>query len=247
MTAPPYFSAQDIYSCLSVKDLIAPLGVAMIAVSEGRATHPPRFAAPVNTAGRMGVMYGGLEDPPLHGAKFLSLYPDAPALGLSSHQGFVLLFDSRDGRPIACFDADGITALRTAAASMLASQVLARANPETITICGAGEQAEWHLRASLECFEDADIRIWARRPEAATALRDRDRISVEPDLEAAIRGADIIHTATAAREAFLCGAVLEAGQHLNLVGASLADSRELDNEGVGRVSMFTDALESSAR
>lgn len=252
MTHLPFFSAADIRAAITVSDLIDPLKSAMIAVSEGRAFHPPRFATPVNEAGRLGVMYGGLDSPAIHGAKFLSLYPDAPANGLSSHQGFVLLFDSRDGRPLASFDADGITAMRTAAASMLATLTLARPDPLIITICGAGEQAEWHLRASLECFLAAQIRIWARRPGAADALRAsfqpaQDRIAVVQDLADALDGADVVHTTTAARDAYLQGGLLQPGQHLNLVGASLADSREIDDAAVARVSMFTDALESSDR
>ena len=252
MTRPPFYSADDIRAALSIADLIDPLAGAMIAVSEGRASHPPRFASPVNEAGRMGVMYGGLDHPAIHGAKILSLYPNAPAQGLSSHQGFVLLFDSRDGRPLASFDADGITAMRTAAVSMLATQTLARPDPSVVLICGAGEQAEWHLRASLDCFPAASVRIWARRPDAANALRAaftqaQERIVAISELQDALDGADVIHTTTAARDAYLPGALLQPGQHLNLVGASLADSREIDNDAVARVRMFTDALESSNR
>ena len=252
MTRPPFFSAADIRAAVSVTELIPPLKTAMIAVSEGRASHPPRFAAPVNDAGRMGVMYGALSQPPIHGAKILSLYPDAPAIGLSSHQGFVLLFNSEDGRPLASFDADEITAMRTAAMSMLATQTLARPDPKAIAIFGAGEQAEWHLRASLAAFPEARVRLWARRTEAAEILRAKfaqscDRITVVEQHAKAIDGADVIHTTTAAKTAYLSGSLLQSGQHLNLVGASLADSREIDDEAVARVSMFTDSRESSAR
>jgi ornithine cyclodeaminase len=164
----------------------------------------------------------------------------------------VLLFDSGDGRPLAIFDADGLTALRTAAMSMVATRALARPDPQVITICGAGEQADWHLRASLACFPQAQLRIWARRPETAQSLRDRHtadrgRIEISADLHAALRGADVIHTTTAAKTPFLPGAWLEPGQHVNLVGASLADAREIDDDAVARMSMFTDSAESSSR
>ncbi|THH36141.1 ornithine cyclodeaminase family protein [Aliishimia ponticola] len=252
MSHPSFFSAADIRAALPLPDLIAPLKSAMISVSEGRATHPPRFAAPVNSAGRMGVMYGGLTQPAIHGAKILSLFPGAPAQGLSSHQGFVVLFDSTNGRPLASFDADMITAMRTAVMSMLATQALARPDPKVVTICGAGEQAEWHLRASLACFPDAMVRIWARRAEAAESLRAtfgqyQSQIAVFRDIAPALDGADVIHTTTASKAAFLPGDLLQPGQHINLVGASLADSREVDDTAVARVSMFTDARESSAR
>lgn len=252
MPKPLFLSAQDIAQTITFQDLFEPLERAMIAVSKGAATHPPRFAAPINPEGRMGVMYGSLRDPAIHGAKILSLFPGAPAMGLSSHQGFVMLFDSTTGSPLVICDADRITALRTAAMSMVATKCLARPNPKTITICGAGEQAEWHVRASLYCFGQAQVRLWARRSEASHALRDRfgadkDRLTVVEDLTQAISGADVIHTTTAAKHAFLMGEMLEPGQHINLAGASLADSREIDDDAVAKIRAFTDSRESASR
>lgn len=252
MTSPSVFSATDIHAALKPLDLREPLVAAMTAVSQQTAGHPPRFAAPINAQGRMGLMYGYLEDPPVHGAKVLSLFPGAPAVGLSSHQGFVMLFDSRDGRPLAICDADALTALRTAAMTMLATQILARPDPQVITVCGAGEQADWHIRGSLAWFPKAKIRIWARRFDAAQKLAvafvgASAQVTPLSDLSEAVQGADVIHTVTASTEAFFCGEWLEPGQHINLVGASLADSRELDDAGVARVAMFTDSCESSSR
>nr|WP_325249440.1 ornithine cyclodeaminase family protein [Amylibacter sp.] len=252
MPDPLFLSAQDIARSITFQDLFEPLERAMIAVSKGAATHPPRFAAPINADGRMGVMYGSLGDPAIHGAKILSLFPGAPAMGLSSHQGFVMLFDSTTGSPLVICDADRITAMRTAAMSIVATKALARPNPEIITVCGAGEQAEWHTRMSLFCFKQAQVRLWARRPEASHALRDtfgadKNRIQVVEDLATAISGADVIHTTTAAKQAFLPGALLEPGQHLNLAGASLADSREIDDAAVAKLRAFTDSRESASR
>jgi ornithine cyclodeaminase len=251
MTSPRLYSAAEIIAGMTVPGLLEPMRRAMMSVSQGTAVHPPRFAVPINPDGRMGVMYGAINDPPVHGAKILSLYPGAPAMGLSSHQGYVVLFDSADGRPRAIFDADGLTAMRTAAVTMLATQALARADPRIMTICGAGEQAEWHLRGCLECFPDAHLRLWARRTEAALALRDKfprsAPIQVIDDLAPALAGADVVHSTTAARTPFLQGMLLEPGQHINLVGASLADSREIDDAGVARLRMFTDSCESATR
>lgn len=248
---PPFFSAERIEQLVTTADLLDPITHAMIAVSNGEALHPPRFAAPVNEAGRMGLMYGGLTDPPIHGVKVISLYPGAAAMGLTSHQGLFLLFSSTDGRPMAVMDADMLTALRTAAMSIVATRALARPDPRIITVCGAGHQAERHARASLRHFPDARVRIWARRPERAVAMRDRltDAGPVEAveDLAHAISGADVVHTTTSSRLPFLPGALLEPGQHVNLVGASLADSREVDDEAVARSSMFTDSIESAGR
>lgn len=243
-------TAPQVLGRISVAELVPVMEQTMRDVSAGNALHPPRFAIPINDAGRMGLMYGALRTPAVHGVKVLSLYPDAARHGLSSHQGFVLLFESALGQPVAAIEADALTALRTAAVSMLATRVLARPAPLVFTICGAGEQAEWHLRGVLECFAPQQIRLWARRPEAARTLASHfpeAPIQVVDDLAAAIRGADVVTTTTSARAPFLAGALLEPGQHINLVGASLADSREIDDAGVARLTMFTDSLESSGR
>ncbi|GGA26249.1 ornithine cyclodeaminase family protein [Neptunicoccus cionae] len=252
MDSPVFLDAQKLSQLITFADLFDPLEKAMIAVSRGAASHPPRFAAPVNEKGRMGVMYGSLATPAVHGAKILSLFPEAPAMGLSSHQGFVSLFDSETGSPLAICDADRITAMRTAAMSMVATRALARPDPQVITVCGAGEQAEWHIRTSLHGFKTATLRIWARRPEQARAMSAQfsdqsDRVCVVSDLGEAIKGADVIHTTTASKTPFLSGDLLEAGQHINLVGASLADSREIDDRAVARVNAFTDSAESASR
>lgn len=243
-------TADQVLGRITVAELVPVMDSAMRDVSARHALHPPRFAIPVSDAGRMGLMYGTLRNPPLHGAKVLSLFPDAPKHGLSSHQGFVLLFESEMGRPVAAIEADALTALRTAAVSMLATKTLARPDPEIFTICGAGEQAELHLQGILQCFAAAEIRLWARRPDAAHALAadfPDAPLRVVEDLSEAIAEADVITTATSASTAFLPGAALEPGQHVNLVGASLADAREIDDTGVARMAMFTDALESSGR
>ena len=180
----------------------------------------------------------------------LSLFPDAPRHGLSSHQGYVLLFESTLGRPVAAIEADALTALRTAAASMLATRVLAKPDPRIFTVCGAGEQAETHLQGILQCFAPSEVRLWARRPEAALALAARftdKALHVVEDLTEAVAGADVITTATSAKTAVLRGELLPPGQHVNLVGASLADAREVDDAAVAKMTMFTDSLESSSR
>jgi|TARA_R110000764_G_scaffold177632_2_gene263817 ornithine cyclodeaminase/alanine dehydrogenase-like protein (mu-crystallin family) len=243
-------TAAQVLSRITVAELVPVMEVAMRDVSTGQALHPPRFAVPVSEAGRMGLMYGALRNPPLHGAKVLSLFPDAPKYGLSSHQGYVLLFESLRGEPVAVIEADALTALRTAAVSMLATRVLSRPDPRVFTVCGAGEQAENHVQGILQCFDPTEVRIWSRRPEAAHALAGHfpdSVVRVVEDLTGAVAGADVLTTATAAKTAFLAGDLLEPGQHVNLVGASLADAREVDDTAVARMVMFTDALESSNR
>ena len=217
----------------------------MIAVSQGRACIPLRSVVPV-TNGMMGVMPGALADPDCFGLKLLSLFPGNPAVGLSSHLGLVLLFEPEHGRPVAMMDAAEITAIRTAAASGLATDLLAREDAGDLAILGAGEQAASHLEAMLAVRKVRRVRIWSRTTAHAEAFAASQgakwNIAIEAvaDPEAAVVGTNLICTVTASRKPILKGAWIAPGAHLNVVGASRADAAEIDIEAVTRSRYFVD-------
>jgi len=237
-------TAEQVASTLSWQQTVAVLKQAMIEVSQGRIQAPLRTAMPVSANNLMGIMPGAMENPSVHGIKLLSLYPDNPKKGLSSHQGLMVIFDSPTGTPIATLEADALTALRTPAATLLATNHLARKHAKTHTILGGGEQAERHLEAFLACGNATQIRLWARRPEAAKQILKKinapAHVSVIEDLEEAVHGADIVTCVTAAPTAILKGVWLEPGQHINLVGSSVPQYREIDSEGVTLLRYFVD-------
>lgn len=240
-------SSEEVYAVLPIGDCIDVVEAAMIAVSRGKANLPLRWLMPIGSGNAMGLMPGALADPPVHGIKIVSLYPENPRRGLSSHQGVILLFDSRDGRPIAAVDGASVTAQRTAAASAAATRALARKDARVLAILGSGEQADHHLPAHLAVRPFDDVRVWTRTPANGDAfvLRHADSaVSLRhvATVEEAVRGADVVITATASPTAILKGAWLEPGQHVNLVGASLASAREIDNAGVARGRYFVDTL-----
>lgn len=240
-------SPDEVYAMLPIKECIDVVEAVMIAVSRGQANLPLRSIMPLGDGNAMGIMPGGLADPAIHGIKLVSLYPENPKLGLSSHQGVILLFDSRDGRPIAAVDGASITAQRTAAASAAATRALARPNARVLAILGSGEQADHHLPAHLAVRPFDEVRVWSRTSDNSRAFAARHRPAVAAiraveTAEEAVRGADVIVTATASPQAILRGAWLEAGQHVNLVGASVASAREIDDEGVARARYFVDTL-----
>ncbi|MEX0954529.1 MAG: ornithine cyclodeaminase family protein [Rhizobiaceae bacterium] len=240
-------SAEEVYSALPISDCIEIVEAAMIAVSKGKANLPLRWLMPVSDGNAMGLMPGGLTEPPVHGVKLVSLYPDNPKLGLSSHQGVILLFDSRDGRPIAAVDGASITAQRTAAASAAATRALSRTNSRILAILGAGEQADHHLPAHLAVRSFDEIRVWTRTFAHAQnfavshAGSAQSIIAVETARDA-VHGADVVVTATASPFAILKGEWLEPGQHINLVGASVASAREIDDAGVALGRYFVDTI-----
>lgn len=232
---------------LPIADCIDLIEAAMIAVSHGKANLPQRSIMPLGNGNAMGIMPGGLAEPHIHGIKLVSLYPENPMRGLSSHQGVILLFDSRDGRPIAAVDGASVTAQRTAAASAAATRALSRTNSRVLAILGAGEQADHHLPAHLSVRPFDEVRVWTRtfaNAEAFAARHARSVASIRAVATAqeAVRGADVVVTATASPIAILKGAWLEPGQHVNLVGASVASAREIDDEGVARGRYFVDTL-----
>lgn len=244
-------SNADIAALLPMDQAIEVVDRVMRNVSAGGAQLPLRHVVPVGgTPSRlnlMGVMSGAISDPQCYGVKLVSLFPDNPSRGLSGHRGAVVLFEAETGGAVAMMDAGLLTAIRTAAASAVATRALARPDARVLTIIGTGEQAEHHLAAMLAVRGLAEIRIIGRRPERvaefaaqAGAHHPGLRISHGTDARAAVAGADIICTVTNSATPVLMGEWLEPGQHLNIVGASMPAKREVDDAVVLRAALFCD-------
>ena len=198
-----------------------------------------------------GVMPGYLDDPRGLGAKIITVYPDNAKRGLPSHLGLVLLFDAQIGFPLAVMDAAEVTAIRTAAASAVATRALARKDADHLAILGTGEQAVTHLEAIAKVRALRLVRVWGRSIEKAERFAQEQgprlsvRVQVSKTAEDAVKGADIVCTVTASREPVLNGAWLERGAHVNLVGASLLGAREADDDVVTRSRFFVDSRTSA--
>ena len=161
-------SAADVRHMLPMAKAIELVAQAMIAVSEGKANLPLRSAMEIDGVNRLGIMPGVLGD--IYGVKLISLFPGNPAKGLSSHIGAMVLFDPATGAPSAMVDADALTAIRTAAASAVATRALARADAKTLAIIGTGEQALSHIEAICAVRDIGEIRIAGRTPQRAQAF-----------------------------------------------------------------------------
>lgn len=240
-------SNSDVAALLPMEAAIEVVERAMIAVSAGRANLPLRSIMDVGGPNRMGIMPGSLSEPPCYGVKLLSLFPDNPAAGYSSHEGAMVLFEAEHGSAVALMNAGLLTAIRTAAASAVATRALAREQASVLAVAGTGEQAEHHVEAMLAVRPIREIRVVGRRPEGAEAFarnvaRRHPQLAVTAgtDLRAAVDGADIVCTVTSAAEPILSGAWVAAGAHLNVVGASIPSKREIDEETVKRAALFVD-------
>jgi ornithine cyclodeaminase/alanine dehydrogenase-like protein (mu-crystallin family) len=238
----------DVKRALSMSDCIDAVDRAMRALSSGGADVPLRTVMKL-PGGRnfFGVMPGYLSKPQGLGTKIITIFPDNAKLGLSSHVGLVLLFDSEIGFPLAVMDAGEVTAIRTAAASAVATRALARDDASHLAIIGTGEQAITHLEAISQVRTLKSVRVWGRSPEKAAAFArehgSRLGLAIEASgsVEAAVRSANIICTVTSSREPILNGAWLPKGAHVNLVGASQQSSREADNDVVAVSRFFVDS------
>jgi len=222
---------------------------AMIAFSAGRTQQLLRSILPLGEGRMFGVMPGALGGTDPFGAKLLGVYPDAGRAGRSSHQGVVVLFDAETGAPVCLADASEVTAIRTAAASAVATDALARADARTLAILGYGEQATSHARAMMQVRPFTTITVWGRAPEQAEVFAGKMAAELGVDVraantvETAVADADVICTLTAAPEPILEGRWVKSGTHVNVVGSSYAGPAEIDDDLVTRSRFIADSRE----
>lgn len=220
------------------------------AEAEGRTRQPIRNLVPAEHGrGYLAWMPGTLAAPDWLGIKVMSIFPGNFGKDLGSHQGCVLLFDSDNGRPAAMIDAREITAIRTAAATAAATDILAPADAATLGIFGYGDQAETHVEAIRYVRNIERILVWGRNIEKARAFAaaqhgDAEVIAVGTAAEAA--EADILCLTTAARTPYFKGSWLRPGHHVNAVGSSVATTSEVDADTIARSRVYVD-FEESAR
>jgi alanine dehydrogenase len=185
------------------------------------------------------------------GMKAVSVFPGNAQRGIDTHQGAVLLFEADTGRLSALMDGAAITAIRTAAVSGVATDLLARRDAGELAILGAGVQARTHLEAIAAVRPLRRVRIWSRNPEHAAALaselRPRFKFPIEASAtaEAAVRGADVVATVTASPEPILQRGWLKDGVHINAVGSSIPTTREIDTATMAAARLFVDRRESA--
>src|SRR5579871_5517211 len=220
---------------------------AMIAFSKGETRQLLRSILPLSDERLFGVMPGALGVQGSFGAKLISIFQGNAARGLQSHQGLVVLFDPHSGAPLCAADAAAITAIRTAAASAVATAALARPDARRLAILGTGEQAGTHLHAIAKVRNLEAVAVWGRSPTRAQAFVERNqanlRISAAASVEEAVGSADIVCTVTAASEPILKGAWLRPGTHVNVVGSGYAGPTEVDNDLVVRSRFIVDSRE----
>lgn len=222
---------------------------AMIAFSRGETRQLLRSVIPLADGRMFGIMPGAMGERDVFGAKLISVFPENFARGIQSHQGLVVLFDPESGAPLCAAHAGEITAIRTAAASAVATDELARKDSRRLALLGYGEQAATHARAISKVRRLESITVWGRSTErvrAFAAVMQAELslpLLVSPSVRDAVAEADIVCTVTAAPEPILKGEWLKPGTHVNVVGSGYAGPAEVDNDLVVRSRFFVDSRE----
>jgi ornithine cyclodeaminase len=215
---------QEVAALLDPEALVAAVEAALADLSAGRASVPPRIAS-FAPHGLLGAMVAYVPSLDVLAAKLVSVFPQN--VGIPSHQALVAVFDPGSGTPLALLDGEEITAQRTAAASSIATRLLARPGAETLAIVGTGVQAASHARYVGMARRFRRVLLAGR--DSAKVATLAARIGAEPSgIEEAVRAADVICATTHAREPVIRREWLRPGAHLNSVGFN-PQGQELDS------------------
>jgi len=232
-------SEDAVCNLLNMKELISAMSRALADLSGGKVIQPVRTVLSIaEHQGFFGLMpaYNGSL-----GAKLVTFYPNNQ--GIHTHHAVILLFRAETGEPIAMIDGRLITEMRTAAVSAVATDKLARPDSHVLAILGSGVQARSHLEALRLVREFSEVRVWS--PRNAAAFAKEHSVKVAASAEEAVRGADVIVVATASTTPVLMGEWLSRGEHINAVGATRPNWRELDDATLRVSHIFVESREAA--
>ena len=243
----------DVRAVLPMADLIDAMEQALAQYSAGRVVQPVRTVVQVGPErAYFGVMPAALDDPPVAGAKLVTVYAGNHDRGLPSHLATIVLNDHATGKVDAILDGRYITEARTAAVSAVSVRHLARRDASVLALIGSGVQARSHLEAIGHVRALSDIRVWspsaahreafaASKTAPAPAGGGRVTVRAVADARHAIEGADIIVLATASTTPVIDAADVRDGAHLCAVGACRPDQREMPAALVARARIYVDS------
>ncbi len=237
----PFFDGARVREAVSPERALMAVRDAFIAYARGEWTMPPKVYVPAYPAGDFRAM------PALGGGhallKWVTSFPGNPEQGLPTVTGLVLLSDATNGMPVAVLDAGAVTALRTGAAAVLASETLGRDDAGAAAVIGAGVNGE--AVAATFAARGREVRLWDVDTARAEAVAERVGGGVASSREEALR-ADLVVTVTPGREVVLGEGSLQPGQHASLMGADGPGKAEISVEELARVRVFCDDWEQAS-
>jgi thiomorpholine-carboxylate dehydrogenase len=222
-----YLNEEQIRALLHWDELIPAMENALAEFSLGQVLQPVRNMLTVEE----GKRYLGIMPAVAHqamGAKLVSFYPGNEGTGTATHHAIIVLFRPDTGEPLAVMDGRLITEMRTAAVSAAVTKYLATPDAHVLTLVGSGVQARAHLQALSGVRHFDEIRVWSRTAAHAERFAEQHNARAMP-IPDAVRGADVVVTATNALQPILDGDWLQPGAHVNAVGSPRPNWRELDD------------------
>lgn len=241
-------SEQQVQSLIDIDELIDALAQAHVQYSTGKTVMPVRLVVPLpQIQGRITSMPGFLTEDKALGMKVVTYFQDNPKNNLPAILATIMLFSAETGKIIATMDGSYITAIRTACASAMATKALANPQNGVLGILGAGVQARTHIQALIRVRKIEKIKLYSPSGASAAAVKKemesqvKCAIDVANSAEEAVRGADLVVTATTAKEPILRSAWLKPGVHINAVGSHRPDLREIDGATLARAKIIVDS------
>lgn len=252
-----FLNAEDVRAALPMRDAVEAMKQAFAAFSLGRANAPPRIHLGLPQNGGVSLVMPSFvwgsnpqdADDQALAVKVVSLFDGNRARGLARIQAAVMVFDPQTGRPDALLEGATLTAIRTAAASGAATDLLSRADSQSVALFGAGVQARSHIEAMLAVRPVTAFRIFGRTRSNVDAMMAEFRarpgfpaelVAAESPVDA-VRGADIVCAASTARTPLFDDCDVATGTHLNAVGSYTPDVREIPAETVARSRVVVDS------
>ncbi len=241
---PLYLNEEHVRKHLRMAELIPAMEKALIEFSAGKVTQPVRSVINVDPPGGFLGLMPALTPDGL-GLKAVTFYPSNVERCIPTHMATIFLVDPETGVPLAIMDGRLITQMRTAAVSAAATKLLASRDAKVFAILGSGVQARSHAEALRLVRNFEEIRVWSPTCEHAERLA-KEIGAKSMSAEEAVRGADVVVTATNSKTPVLKGSWLKAGCHVNAIGACRPDWRELDDEAMSNV-VFVDSREGALK
>jgi ornithine cyclodeaminase/alanine dehydrogenase-like protein (mu-crystallin family) len=240
---PLFLNEEQVRKHLQMADFIPAMEKALIDFSAGKVTQPVRSVIKVYPPGGFLGLMPALTPEGL-GLKAVTFFPSNAERGIPTHMATFFLVDPQTGTPLAIMDGRLITEMRTAAVSAAATKLLAPPDAKILAILGSGVQARSHVEALSLVRQFEEIRVWSPTREHAEQFA-REIGATATSAEEAVRGGDVVVTATNSKAPVLKGSWLKPGCHVNAIGACRPDWRELDDEAMSNL-VFVDSREGAA-
>jgi ornithine cyclodeaminase/alanine dehydrogenase len=239
---------RDLEQVLDWPSVIAAVERGFVDMSAGRVQQPARTVMrSTHMPGVYVLMPCVVDASRVLGTKFATIYPTNPQRGLPTISAVYALTDFETGQLISVMDAAYMTGVRTAAATVVATQALARSDAATLGLFGTGTQAEFHARAFAAAMPQLKMRVVGTTPEKTRGFAERlakSGVAVEPAASArAAAQCDVVVAATSATQPVFDGTAIRPGAHVNGIGSHMPKIRELDTETVARSRVIADSYD----